>query len=277
VLVFVAVVFALERAWPAQPRPAAARGHRHDALYLVLYALAVVPVIALTEAGFVWLIRRTAPGLVLPRIAAVPRWAFVVLALVAMDGANWFAHWANHQFDGLWRLHAVHHAQEEMSVLTSFRAHPLVHVSFLVAAVPTLVLAGNGVAPAQVIVIYICLASLPHANLRWGSGPFGRRVGRILVTPASHRLHHAVDGPIDVNLGTILTVWDAAAHRAVFVAPDQVAGPTGLADRPVPVEQAGRRPAHLRTLAVQLVEPFLAHPPATQAQPATDARPVSVG
>ncbi len=260
VVVFVGVVFLLERRWPAEPRPALARGHLHDALYLGLYAVAVVPVIALTGAGFSTLARHVAPWLVLPRIVAVPSWVFAGLALVAMDGANWFAHWANHRVDGLWRLHAVHHTQEQMSVLTSFRAHPLVHVSFLVAAVPTLVLVGNGVVPAQVIVVYICLAALPHANLRWGSGPVGRTLGRLVVTPASHRLHHAVDGPLEVNLGTVLTVWDRVAGRAVLVGSAHTPGATGLADRPVPVEQAGRRPAHLRTLLVQLGEPFVAVP-----------------
>jgi sterol desaturase/sphingolipid hydroxylase (fatty acid hydroxylase superfamily) len=271
VLGFVALIFGLERRWPAQARPIRARGHVHDAVYLGLYALVVVPVIALTGAGFSSLARDVVPGLVLPRLAAVPRWAFVVVALVAMDGTNWFAHWANHRLDGLWRLHAVHHTQEELSVLTSFRAHPLVHLSFLVASVPALVLVGNGVVPAQVIVIYICLAALPHANLAWGSGRMGRRVGRVLVTPASHRLHHADAGRIDVNLGTILTVWDAASRRAVWVETGQAPGATGLAGHRIPIEQDGDRPSHLRTLLVQLVEPFVAEPRSERpAPPAVD-------
>ena len=155
----------------------------------------------------------------------------------------------------------MHHTQPELSVLTSFRAHPLVHVSFLVASVPALVLVGNGVVPAQVIVIYICLAALPHANLAWGSGRMGRRVGRVLVTPASHRLHHADVGRIDVNLGTILTVWDAASRRAVWVEPGHGPGATGLAGQPIRIEQDGIRPSHLRTLLVQLAEPFVVTPP----------------
>ena len=39
-----------------------------------------------------------------------------------MDGANWLAHYADHRVDALWRFHALHHSQEELSVLTSFRA-----------------------------------------------------------------------------------------------------------------------------------------------------------
>ena len=52
-----------------------------------------------------------------------------------MDGANWLAHYADHRLDPLWRFHALHHSQEELSVITSFRAHPLMHTTgFLLAS-----------------------------------------------------------------------------------------------------------------------------------------------
>jgi sterol desaturase/sphingolipid hydroxylase (fatty acid hydroxylase superfamily) len=250
VLAFVAAVLVVERIAPAERRPMLARGHVQDALYLVLYAVAVVPVIALSGAGFGAVLRQAAPWLVLPRVPAAPRWAWIVLALVVMDLANWFAHWTNHHLHSLWRLHAVHHAQEEMSVLTSFRAHPLVHVSFLVAVIPALALSRNAAPPAFLITAYICLAALPHANVRWSFG----RLGRVLVNPAYHRLHHALDGTAGHNLGTILTVWDVVAGCATFPARDAtaVAVATGLRDRPVPVEQDGR--GHARAMAAQLSE-----------------------
>jgi sterol desaturase/sphingolipid hydroxylase (fatty acid hydroxylase superfamily) len=260
---FVLVVLVVEHLRPAQPRSSLSRGEVHDGIYLVLYAVAVVPLMVLIGAGFSSVVRSAAPWLVLPRIAAVPTWAFVVVALVAMDFCNWLAHWANHRVEALWRLHAVHHAQEEMSVLTSFRTHPFVHVSFLVAALPAAMLVHNGVVPAEVITIYTCLALLPHANLWWGSGRIGRVVSRVVVTPAFHRLHHTVDGRTDVNMGTILVVWDALAGCAVYPTADWTPFATGLAGRPIPVEQAGPRPAHLRTFAIQLAEPFVVARPGT--------------
>ena len=126
----------------------------------------MVPLIVLVGAGFASLVRAAAPWIVLPRIPSVPHLVWLVVALVAMDFCNWSAHWANHRVWVLWRLHAVHHAQEEMSVLTSFRAHPFVHVSFLVAALPAAVLVRNGVVPAEAITIYICLAALPTHNMK---------------------------------------------------------------------------------------------------------------
>ena len=42
----------------------------------------------------------------------------------------------------------MQHSQEELSILTTYRAHPLVHVSFLFSAVPVLAVADNTATPA---------------------------------------------------------------------------------------------------------------------------------
>jgi len=70
-----------------------------------------------------WRLDRAAVDRRLAGVAAVP------VTIVAMDAANWLAHYADHRFNALWRFHALHHSQEELSVLTSFRAHPLIHTT----------------------------------------------------------------------------------------------------------------------------------------------------
>ena len=82
------------------------------------------------------------------------------------------------------------------------------------------------------ITIYVCIGTLQHANLRWTFGP----VGRVLVSPAYHRLHHAPDIQ-DANLGVVLTVWDVLAGCARFPSRADSVNRTGLDGRPVPVEQ----------------------------------------
>jgi hypothetical protein len=118
--------------------------------------------------------------------------------------------------------------------------------------------------------VYGCLVTFPHANLNWRLGP----LGRIIVSPAYHRLHHARDlgERGTVNFGFVLVVWDQLARRAEF----PLGGPpvlTGIAGRPVPIEQAGRldqagtvdagtvdrggRMPHLaRVVVAQLAQPF---------------------
>jgi sterol desaturase/sphingolipid hydroxylase (fatty acid hydroxylase superfamily) len=252
VLSFVLVVTLIEQLWPAQRRPLLARGHLLDLCYLLFYALFVVPLIVLLGAGFGDLLARVGPWLVLPRLN-IPSWCFIGLAVIGIDAVDWLTHLGNHRLTALWRLHAVHHSQEELSILTTFRAHPLVHVSFLFSAIPILAVESNVATPAAVFTAYACLGALPHANVRWSYGP----AGRIFVSPAYHRIHHSATGRLDINLGTVLSIWDALSRRAVFPArsADRAVIETGLAGRPVPVEQSGRRRLG-RTMVIQLAEPF---------------------
>jgi len=254
VLGFVLAVCVIERIRPAQRRPLLARGHLLDMCYLLVYALLVVPLIVLLGTGFAGLLARLEPWLVLPRMRVVPGWCFVGLAVVGIDAVDWLTHLANHRIGTLWRLHAVHHSQEELSVLTTYRAHPLVHVSFLFSAVPILAVESNTATPAVVLTAYACLGALPHANVRWTYG----WAGRILVSPAYHRIHHSAAGRLDINLGTVFAIWDSLSRRAVLPArgADRAVILTGLSGRPIPVEQAGRRARLCRTMLRQLAEPF---------------------
>jgi sterol desaturase/sphingolipid hydroxylase (fatty acid hydroxylase superfamily) len=253
VLSFVLAVFLIEQVRPAERRPMLARGHLLDMGYLLAYATLVVPLIVLIGAGFSSALARLAPWLVLPRFAAVPNWCFIALAVLVIDALDWLAHFGNHRITSLWRLHAVHHSQEELSILTTFRAHPLVHVSFLISAVPVLAIASNAVTPTAVFTVYACLGALPHANVRWSYG----KVGAVLISPAYHRIHHRATGRLDINLGTVFTFWDALTRRAVFPVPGKAIVTTGLSGRPVPVEQSGERARFARTFLIQWAEPFM--------------------
>jgi sterol desaturase/sphingolipid hydroxylase (fatty acid hydroxylase superfamily) len=256
----VVAVFLAERRWPAVRRPPLAPGHLVDAAYLVLFALVVAPLFMLVETGFAVIVDRYAPYLLVGKLSPVLQVLVVVVALVAMDAGNWLAHVANHRLASLWRLHALHHSQEDMSVFTTFRTHPLMHISYLPALIPVLILGAGGGVPGGALIAYSCLVTLPHANLRWSFGP----VGRIVVSPAYHRLHHAsipLDERMAVNFGFVLVCWDRLAHQALFPA----AGPpipTGVAGRPVPIEQARSGLGVVGAFGAQLAQPFRWRPDA---------------
>lgn len=242
-----------EQLWPAVRRPLLARAHIVDGCYLLLFALAVVPVLILVERGF-WLeVSDHAAFLILGRLPVAPQVLLVVLVLVGMDALNWCAHMANHHFVTLWRLHALHHSQEDMSVLTTYRTHPLVHATYLPSLLPALVLSASGNVPAVALSAYACFVTLPHANLRWRLGP----LGRVIVSPAYHRIHHAreLGDRGTVNFGFVLVIWDWLAHRAEFpVAGAPIA--TGIAGRKVPVEQEDRWSRLPKVVVAQLAQPF---------------------
>ena len=243
-----------ERIWPAERRPLLARGHVQDVCYLALHALLVIPLMTLLSVGAAGLVSSHLPWIELGWTRHWPAWLVVPLTIVAMDGANWLAHYADHRLGFLWRFHALHHSQEELSVLTSFRAHPLMHTTgFVLATFPVVALMpARPIAPV-LITIYVCIGTLQHANIRWTFGP----VGRVIVSPAYHRLHHARDNQ-GVNLGVVFSVWDMLAGRARFPARSEGAGRTGLVGRPVPVEQDDRARPALVLVGQQLLEPFQA-------------------
>ena len=258
VLLLVVAALAAERFWPAVPRPITASGHRQDAAYLALYALVAVPTVTLLGTGFAATLLHWAPWLMVHPLSTAPRWVLIIAVLVVMDGCNWAAHLLNHRITAFWRYHALHHSQEEMSILTSFRAHPLVHTSFQIAALPLLILGTSGAIPLPVLIGYVLLSTLPHANVSWDFGP----LRTVVVSPAYHRLHHNVDDSRGVNLGTVLVLWDRLAGLAVFPERGAVPVSTGLPGRPVPVEQATDAPGLLRMLRRQLTEPLWITPPA---------------
>jgi sterol desaturase/sphingolipid hydroxylase (fatty acid hydroxylase superfamily) len=128
-----------------------------------------------------------------------------------------------------------------------------VHASYLPSLLPALILAASGPIPAAALIVYGCLVTLPHANLRWTFGP----LGRIFVSPAYHRLHHVVtpiDGRGTVNFGFVLVCWDQLSRHAVF--PEGTPRQTGIAGRPVPVEQAVSVAGTPRVILAQLAQPF---------------------
>ena len=246
------VFLVVERLRPAQRRPTLARGYRHDAIYTVLNATLVAPLVVALSLSFSEVARRSLPWIVVPREGFVPHWAVIAVIFVAMDGCNWLAHLANHRIEMLWRFHELHHSQEDMSVLTVFRTHPLIHVSYLITLIPGVVLIANGSIPTTLLVVYAAVVAFEHSNTNLGFGP----VGRIFVSPNYHRLHHRLEGRQDVNLGFALTIWDQMSQRAVFPTPETIRIDTGLPGRPLRVEQDGERPQHLAVLLAQLVGPF---------------------
>jgi sterol desaturase/sphingolipid hydroxylase (fatty acid hydroxylase superfamily) len=252
-VILVAAVLVCERLWPAERRKILARGHVQDACFFLLYATMVVPLMTLMGVAFAEILGTHASWLQAPWTASWPAWLVIGMTLVAMDFCNWLAHWADHRLAPLWRLHAVHHSQEEVSVLTSFRAHPIVHVTgFLLATVPVVALTGFHPLAPVLITAYLLLGTLTHANVPWNFG----LLGRVFVSPAYHRVHHEVDCPPGANLGVVLTIWDVIAGRSIVPRGGRSTGATGLLGRPLAVEQGGERFRPLSLMATQLVEPF---------------------
>ncbi len=265
--VTIAILFlflVIERLRPAQRRQFFARGYRQDVLYTVLNATLVVPLVVALALSFAEVASKSLPWIVLPHYEFFPRWLAIAVVFVLMDACNWTAHLANHKVRVLWRFHELHHSQEDMSVLTVFRTHPLIHVSYLIALVPGIVLIANGATTTSLLVVYAAIVAFEHSNTNLSFGP----LNRVFCSPNYHRIHHRVEGRQDVNLGFALTVWDQLSGRAVFPTKDTIRIDTGLPGRPLAVEQSAPRARHFSVLIAQLVGPFR---PFNERDPAGDS------
>ena len=147
----------------------------------------------------------------------------LVLYLLVMDLLNYWIHRGQHQFEWWWQLHALHHAQRQMTMWSDNRNHLLDDIlkDVILVVVAQLI----GIAPGQfvAIVAFTQLSeSFQHANVRiW----FGRIGERLWVSPRFHRLHHSIGighesaGQQTLgghNFGVLLPWWDMLFGTANF-------------------------------------------------------------
>ncbi len=136
--------------------------------------------------------------------AAPPMVAALVALLLAEFTVYWRHRLEHHRW--WWPIHAVHHSDEAITWLTLLRKHPL--AKLLAAIVDHLPLVLLGL-PLWAIALAALIRSwwgfFIHADLPWTLGP----LGRWLMSPAAHRLHHIDDLEMcGANYGNTLTLWD---------------------------------------------------------------------
>ncbi|WP_254452213.1 sterol desaturase family protein [Roseicella sp. DB1501] len=245
ILVVVAVCRPLEAWRPVEPRTDR-QAVRTDMLYTFLSRLGLLPLLAfvlLASAQTAWEAWLTEAGLLPPTLEELvpllreqPLLAFAAYVVI-LDFAEYWRHRAQHGLRWWWALHAIHHAQRQMTFWTDDRNHVLDDVLAAVwfGAIALLI----GVPPGQfpLIVLLLRLAeSLSHANVRLDYGRLGER---LLVSPRFHRLHHAPlsAGAHGKNYAVLLPVWDwlfgtADFRRGVFP-------PTGTPEEPEALASGG--------------------------------------
>lgn len=166
-------------------------------------------------------------------------WVSFVLYLLVFDFADYAIHRGQHRFQWWWNLHALHHAQRQMTMWSDNRNHLL--DDLLRDAILVVLAQLIGVGPGQFVAIVALTQlseNLHHANLRlW----FGRVGERLWVSPRFHRRHHSIgighearDGQGrlgGVNFGVLLPWWDMLFRTADF---DLRYDPTGIRDQVEP-------------------------------------------
>ena len=233
VLLWLAVLFAAERAWPAAPYPDAAprkpwRLLGNGVLWginALLSAAAVVPVTA-------W-----AAG-VAPQWRPLwwSGWGGLALDLAILDGLIYWWHRANHVVPFLWRFHSVHHLDRTLDTTSALRFHfGEVALSAAARAVVVLALAVPLVSVLAFETLLLIATIFHHSNLRL-PGALERALSRMVVTPSIHWVHHhRIRMDTDSNYSTVLSLWDPLfrSRSRTRRTPDLEIGVEGREELPV--------------------------------------------
>ena len=179
----------------------------------------------------------------------LPVWASVLLAVVALDLAIYLQHVLFHAVPAFWRLHRMHHADQELDVTTGARFHPV--EILLSMGIKLGVVAALG-APALAVLAFEVLLNATsmfnHSNVRMVAW-LDRALRWIVVTPDMHRVHHSIVArETNSNFGFNLPWWD----RLFGTYRDQPE--TGHAAMTIGIDQF-REPAEQR-LDRMLTQPF---------------------
>ena len=222
---------ALLAAWellaPRRPLTAGRRRRWPGNLGIVVVDTLVVRVLFPTAAVGLALLA-DARGWGLLNQVAIPEWAAILVAILALDLVIYTQHVLFHAVPLLWRLHRMHHADLDFDVTTGIRFHPVeILLSMLIKLAAVVVLGAPALGVMVFEIVLNATSMFNHSNIRLPAGA-DRRLRRIMVTPDMHRVHHSIVArETHSNFGFNLPWWDrlfgtyraqpAAGHEGMTV------------------------------------------------------------
>ena len=243
IAILLAIIAPLER-WRPVDKVTDRATIRTDILYTLLHRLGLFRIVlflavepwfdeafgALRTAGFgTFQLDQLLPGVTDNAVVSL------LIYLVVFDFLAYWVHRGQHQFEAWWRLHSLHHAQQQMTVWSDNRNHLI--DDLLVDSIVVVVAQLIGVAPGQFIAVVALTQlseSFQHANVRLCFGYIGER---LWVSPRFHRLHHSIGIGHETsgkqtlgghNFGVLLPWWDMLFGTVNF---EQRYDPTGVRDQ----------------------------------------------
>lgn len=133
----------------------------------------------------------------------------VILSVVILDMVIYLQHLIFHRVPLLWKLHRVHHADQDIDLTTGSRFHPIEIILSLWVKIAFVILLG---APVLSVVIFEIIlnvsAMFNHSNALLPLN-IDKPMRKIVVTPDMHRVHHSIIvRETHSNFGFFLSIWD---------------------------------------------------------------------
>jgi len=217
---------------------------RIDVLYYVFYYGGIYHVLV-----FVWIykiligfVTTYAPWLQMRLVADAPPAVQIAAIIITADFFGYWSHRLRHVSNLLWSFHTIHHSQTVMTIMTNYRFHFVDEtVLRLCLFIPFQMLGTTLEVWLWLDFIFTWVLLLQHSEWDWTYGP----LGRIFVSPAFHRIHHAKDQRLhNCNYAMLFSFWDDMFGTAERSAPPPAEH--GLEGNPVP-----------ETVWGQIVYPFI--------------------
>lgn len=188
---------------------------------MILFAWMVVSIhfinVFVSDA-MVWAFGPTSPS-------QLDTWVIMAIMTIALylayEFSYWLDHYLSHAIPFLWEFHRVHHEAEVLSPLTNARVHPIDQVVFTnITAIITGTVNGTltylfgqevGIYTLYglnviLFVFVLVIIQLQHTHV-WI--PFTGILGRILMSPAHHQIHHSTNPKhFNTNMGSSLCIFD---------------------------------------------------------------------
>lgn len=176
-----------------------------------------------------------------------------VAGILAGDFLAYWSHRLRHRYDVLWNFHAIHHSQQDLNFFTQNRFHDLdVMLDLTIRVLPLLMLNAGWTVIGIYATISLAHFRLYHSKIRSNYGV----LRYLLVTPQSHRVHHARDPRhLNCNFGGFFSIWDYA-FGTQYENYNEYPQEMGIRDVRFPIEQGSRLRDLPRIFAAQTLYPF---------------------
>lgn len=133
----------------------------------------------------------------------------LVISIIVLDFAIYWQHRFFHMNNGLFKMHALHHTDEQLTVTSAFRFHIFELVlSLLYKHLVIFIFA----IPYQDYIYYeallLVMAVFNHSNIDLAKS-IEKPLRMLIITPKTHRSHHDLNVKSQTrNFGNFLVFWD---------------------------------------------------------------------
>ncbi|MFK7824723.1 MAG: sterol desaturase family protein [Oligoflexales bacterium] len=133
----------------------------------------------------------------------------ILLTILSLDLWIYLQHLVFHRVNFLWKIHKVHHSDQDLDVSSGLRFHPI--EIFLSLILKSICIGLIGANPFGVIAFEVILngcSLFNHSNI-FIKEKWDHILQRIIVTPDMHRIHHSTEiDETNSNYGFSLSCWD---------------------------------------------------------------------